>query len=125
MLLRGFTNNKQQKEVFKTTRSKNKANKILTSFIEHFWKRFHERLQKFCCEIMIEWEKNQGITTVAKKKKVKKRKKSNKDKENTRPLEPLKETKSEKESRIQKETSNKIDKWVKSGKKEEQLHFKI
>ena len=31
----------------------------------------------------------------------------------------------EKESRIQKETSNKIDKWVKLGKKEEWLHFKI
>ena len=87
MLLRGFTNNKQQKEVFKTTRSKNKANKVLTSFIEHFWERFHERLWKFYCKIMIEWEKNQGITTAAKKKKVKKRKKSNKDKENIRPLE--------------------------------------
>ena len=36
ILLRGFTNNKQQKEVFKTTRSKNKVNKVLTSFIEHF-----------------------------------------------------------------------------------------
>ena len=54
--------------------------------------------------------KEWGYHNSSKKEKVKKRKKPNKDKENTRPLEPLKETKLEKESRIQKETSNKIDK---------------
>ena len=42
LLLRGFTNIKQQKEISKITSSKRKANVILVNFIEYFWNCFYE-----------------------------------------------------------------------------------
>ena len=42
LLLRGFTNIEQQKEITKITGSKRKANVILVNFIEYFWNCFYE-----------------------------------------------------------------------------------
>src|SRR5439155_26620917 len=74
LLLRGFTNIKQQKEITKITSSKRKANVILVNFIEYFWNCFYEQLWKFRCEVIVEWEKKNKILGKEKKKKQKRKK---------------------------------------------------
>ena len=123
LLLRGFTNIKQQKEITKITGSKRKANVILVNFIEYFWNCFYERLWKFRCEVMVEWEKKNNILGKDKKKK-QKRKKAKTNKENVKPKDRVKETRKEKEMTIQEEASKKIDKWVNYGVKERWSKFK-
>jgi hypothetical protein len=105
--LRGFTNAKQLANVSRIAGSKKKASKILISFTERFWECFYERLWKFRCEIMVEWEKENGISVKEKRKKRKKQ--QNKNKENIRPEVLEKETKAEKEARVQKEASGGVD----------------
>ena len=96
MHLRGLINKKQQADISKIARSKSKANRVLTSFIELFWSCFYERLWKFRCEVMIEWEKQNNITTKEKRRK-KIRAKRKEIKENIAPLNEVRESKKEKE----------------------------
>src|SRR5438132_3067812 len=81
MHLRGFTNIKQLTSLSRVTQSKNKASKVLASFTKYFWKCFYERLWKFRCEVMVEWEKENNITAKEKKKKKKRSKKETENKE--------------------------------------------
>ena len=123
MHLRGLTNKKQHADICKIAKSKSKANKVLIIFIEQFWSCFYERLWKFRCEVMVEWEKEHNITTKEKKrKKIKKKGKANK--ENVSPIDETKESKKEKETRIQKVASDRVDRWIRSGGKEGWLRFK-
>ncbi len=123
MHLRGLTNKKQQADISKIARSKSKANRVLTSFIELFWSCFYKRLWKFRCEVMIEWEKQNNITTKEKKgKKIRAKRKENK--ENITPSNEVRESKKEKETRIQKDASSRVDRWIRSGGKEGWLRFK-
>jgi hypothetical protein len=126
MFMRGLSNNKQQNEIYSLIGSKKKASKVLICFMEHFWNCFHERLWKFRCEVVIDWEKENNISIKEKrlKKKRRKKEKASADKENSNSTDIAKETKKEKETRIQKEASNKVDNWVKFGVKEEWLCFK-
>ena len=64
---------------------------------------------------MVEWERKNNITVSKKKKRSKKK---NGNKENIQLLESEKEGVKEKETRIQKEALNRVDKWVRTGKKE-------
>ena len=59
---------------------------------------------------MVDWEKENNITVKEKKKKQNKRRNENK--------ENIQLCNIEKEARIQKEASNRVDKWVRMGKKE-------
>jgi hypothetical protein len=124
--MRGLSNNKQQNEIHSLIGSKKKASKVLISFMEHFWNCFYERLWKFRCEVLIDWEKENNISTKEKrlKKKRRKKEKASVDKENSNSTDIAKETRKEKEIRIQKEATNKVDNWVKFGVKEEWLRFK-
>ena len=49
-----------------------KANKAISWFIDIFWLNFFQRLWKFQCEVMNEWEKKKGINIQMKKRKKKK-----------------------------------------------------
>ena len=71
---------------------------------------------------MVDWEKENNITVKEKKKKQNKRK--NENKENIQPSDVEKEGIKEKETRIQKEASNRVDRWVRTGKKEGWIKFK-
>ena len=51
--------------------STSKANKAIFWFTEIFWSNFFERLWKFYCEVMAEWEKRNNIDSKKKKKKSK------------------------------------------------------
>jgi hypothetical protein len=73
---------------------------------------------------MINWEKENNISTKEKKKKVSRKKKDETNKENIEHIVSAKETKKEKEVRIQKEAMSKVENWVKYGKKEEWSCFK-
>jgi exonuclease III/ribonuclease HI len=123
--LRGLISVMQLEEVTKVAKSKRKGNQVLTNFIEHFWEYFFERLWKFRCEIMVEWEKKNNISAREKKKKGKrkKRRRAEIDKENTE-LENTPEIKKDKEIRIQKEAMSRVDKWIKLGTKEEWSRLK-
>jgi hypothetical protein len=81
---------------------------------------------KFRCEVMADWEKANNISVREKKLKTskRKRKKVSLNKENIEPLDSEKENKKRKEERIQLEASNRVDKWIKYGEKEEWLRFK-
>ena len=66
---------------------------------------------------MIEQEKQNNITTKKKKgKKIRVKRKENK--ENITPLNEIRESKKEKETRIQKDASSRVDRWIRSGSKE-------
>jgi ribonuclease HI len=126
MHLRGFTNINQIVDVSRLVGSKKKASKVLLSFIEQFWKCFYDRLWKFRCEVMVEWEKENGISAKEKRKKKKTRKKNNtKNKENIEAENTEKESKKAKEERIMKLASIRVDNWIYSGEKEEWLRIKI
>ena len=72
---------------------------------------------------MIEWEKQNNITTKEKReKKIRAKRKENK--ENITPSNEVRELKKEKETRIQKDTSSRVDKWIRLGSKEGWLRFK-
>ena len=122
MHLRGLTSIKQLTSLSKVIQSKKKASRVLGYFIKHFQEYFFERLWKFRCEVIVDWEKENNITVKEKKKKQNKRR--NENKENIQPFDIEKEGIKEKEARIQKEASNRVDKWVRTGKKEGQIKFK-
>ena len=65
---------------------------------------------------MVDWEKENNITVKEKKKKQNKRR--NENKENIQPSDIEKEGIKEKEVRIQKEASNRVNRWIRMGKKE-------
>ena len=71
---------------------------------------------------MVDWKKENNITVKEKKKKQNKRR--NENKENIQPSDVEKEGIKEKEARIQKEASNRVDRWVRTGKKEGWIKFK-
>src|SRR5205085_3417970 len=122
MHLRELTSIKQLTSLSKVMQSKKKASRVLGYFIKHFWECFFERLWKFRCEVMVDWEKENNITVKEKKKKPNKRR--NENKENIQPSDVEKEGIKEKEARIQKEASNRVDRWVRTGKKEGWIKFK-
>ena len=126
MYLRGFTNVNQQKEILSLTKSNKKASKVIVSYIEYFWSCFYERLWKFRCEVMADWEKANNISVREKKGKSRKckRKRIESNKENIKPSDIEKESKGEKEKRIQTETSNRVNNWIKYSEKEKWLRFK-
>jgi len=96
--------------------STSKANKAIFWFTEIFWSNFFERLWKFRCEVMAEWEKRNEIDSKKKKKKSKhnskaKVKKKQENKENQAPARKvIKESEQDKEIRIQKEAESKVEK---------------
>ena len=55
--LRGITSKKRIKEMKEILGSSAKANKAISQFIDIFWLNFFQRLWKFQCEVMNEWEK--------------------------------------------------------------------
>jgi ribonuclease HI len=122
--LRGFTNIRQLTDISKITGSKKKASRVLNIFTENFWECFHERLWKFRCEVMVEWEKENNISTKEKRKKVKVRRKKNENKENSNTVNVGNERKKAKESKINEQAANRVDKWIKTGEKEEWLRIK-
>ena len=72
---------------------------------------------------MIEWEKQNNITTNEKKeKKIRAKRKENK--ENITPSNEVRESKKEKETRIQKDASSRVDRWIRLDGKEGWLRFK-
>ena len=71
---------------------------------------------------MIEWEKQNNFTTKEKRgKKIRAKRKENK--ENITPSNEVRESKKEKETRIQKDASSRVDRWIRSGSKEGWLRF--
>src|SRR5437868_3993451 len=71
--IRGLTIKKQFKEVRKLVHSNSKANRAMVWFIDIFWTNFFERLWKFHCEVMSNWEKSKGIDLKGKRSKKKKK----------------------------------------------------
>ena len=96
--------------------STSKANKAIFWFTEIFWSNFFERLWKFRCEVMAEWEKRNDIDSKKKKTKSKhnskaKVKKKQENKENQAlARKEIKESEQDKEIRIQKEAESKVEK---------------
>ena len=94
--------------------SSSKANRAISWFIDIFWFNFFQRLWKFRCEVMNEWEKKKGINIQEKKNNNNnKKKKMSKDpaggKENNTALRAQdKVPRWLKEERILKESKNKI-----------------
>ena len=72
---------------------------------------------------MIEWEKQNNITTKEKRRK-KIRAKRKENKENITLSNEVRESKKEKETRIQKDASSRVDRWIRLGGKEGWLRFK-
>ena len=64
------------------------------------------------------------LSILFKEKKKKLNKRRNENKENIQPSDVEKEGIKEKEARIQKEASNRVDRWVRTGKKEGWIKFK-
>lgn len=125
LYIRGLTNNSLISEVKRVIGSGSKTSKVICWFTEVFWSNFFERLWKFRCEVMIEWEKKNGIDTKKKKTKQKNKNKAFESKETQNLDEDQnRETKKEKERRIQKVTEAKVNKWVEDGVKESWLSFK-
>ena len=79
MHLRRLISIKQLTSLSKVIQSKKKASRVLGYFIKHFWECFFERLWKFRCEVMVNWEKENNITVKEKKKKPNKRRNENKE----------------------------------------------
>src|SRR5205085_229440 len=65
--IRGLTNKSQFKEVRDLVSSNSKANWVIFCFIDIFWTNFFEKLWKFRCEVMSDWEKEKGINLRKKK----------------------------------------------------------
>jgi ribonuclease HI len=128
--IRGLTSISLLMEIKEILGSGAKAKKTVCWFTELFWSNFFERLWKFRCEVMAEWEKRNGIDLKAKKAKLKKKEKcnSNKNRANKENQYPTKEKFSEssenKENRIQKVADTKISNWIEAGSKDNWLSFK-
>src|SRR5207253_2091501 len=79
--IRGLTSTSLITEMKEILGSGTKASKAVCWFTKLFWSNFYERLWKFRCEVMIDWEKRNGINLQVKKKKLKRK---YKDKQNNR-----------------------------------------
>ena len=69
--IRGLTSTSLIAEMKEILGSGTKASKAVCWFTELFWSNFYERLWKFRCKVMIEWEKRNSIGLQVKKKKSK------------------------------------------------------
>ena len=110
--------------------SSSKANRAISWFIDIFWFNFFQRLWKFRCEVMNEWEKKKGINIQEKKnnnnnKKRKMSKDLAEEKENNTALRTQDKVPHWlKEERILKESRDKISNWIVSGESVRWLRFK-
>ena len=124
--LRGLTSRKQSKGIKTLLSSKSKSNRTICWFIDIFWSNFYERLWKFRCEVMTNWEKENGINTRKKKEKGRKQMKTRTTNKENIILEgsQKKETTSEKQKKILNESNNQISRWIKGADHEKWLKFK-
>ena len=71
LYIRDLTSNNLISEVKNLLGSNSKASKAICWFTELFWSNFFERLWKFHCEVMAEWEERNNISTRKKKRRLK------------------------------------------------------
>jgi ribonuclease HI len=124
--LRGFTNKQRVKELKELLGSNTKANKVTSWFIDLFWTNFYEKVWKFRCEVMAEWEKKNEISLRKKKRRKKTQVKNyGMNKENSEAIKRRnKEINLERKESILRDSRNKIANWVKGSQQEEWLKFK-
>jgi ribonuclease HI len=130
LYIRGLTSKCLIAKVKSLLGSGSKAGKAICWFTEIFWSNFFERLWKFRCEIMLEWEKRNEIDLKKKRKNTRRslKTKSNlrsKGKEKQNPeIRKDRESEKEKGKRIQEVAETKVSRWIKEGIKENWLSFK-
>ncbi len=128
--IRGLTNTSLVSETKDLLGSASKANKAICWFTEIFWSNFFEKIWKFRCEVMTDWEKRNNIDIKKKRKKTNsqkenKAKKNKANKENQDTLrEDFKELSGVKERRILEEAEFKVINWIERGTKESWLSLK-
>jgi hypothetical protein len=133
--IRGLTSKNLMTKAKEVLGSGSKASKAICWFIEIFWSNFFERLWKFRCEVMVEWEKRNKIGLKEKRKKITKknaklknrvrRSRGTANKENQIVGEKQsKETVKERDWRNQKVAEERLSNWIEGGMKDSWLSFK-